>query len=64
MAIKLRRLTGTAVSRRGLYAKAPPEAIRECLNARQRGRTAPALEQTLGRRCASAVPERLSTSSA
>jgi hypothetical protein len=34
MAIKLRRLTGTVVSRRGVYAKAPPEAIREFLNAR------------------------------
>jgi hypothetical protein len=34
MAVKLRRLTGTVVSRRGLYAKAPPEAIREFLNAR------------------------------
>jgi hypothetical protein len=34
MAIKLRRLTGTVVSRRGLYAKAPPEPIREFLNSR------------------------------
>jgi hypothetical protein len=34
MAIKLRRLTGAVVSRRGLYAKAPTEAIREFLNAR------------------------------
>ena len=33
-AVKLRRLTGTVVSRRGLYANAPPEAIRELLNAR------------------------------
>ncbi len=34
MAIKLRRLTGTVVSRRGIYAKAPPEAISEFLNSR------------------------------
>jgi hypothetical protein len=34
MAIKLRRLTGTVVSRRGIYAKAPPEPIRGFLNAR------------------------------
>ncbi len=31
---ELRRLTGTVVSRRGLYAKAPPEAISEFLNSR------------------------------
>jgi hypothetical protein len=30
----LRRLTGTVVSRRGLDAKAPPEATREFPNAR------------------------------
>jgi hypothetical protein len=30
----LRRLTGSVVSRRGIYAKAPPEAISEFLNAR------------------------------
>jgi Asp/Glu/hydantoin racemase len=34
MAVKLRRLTGTVVSRRGIYAKAPPEAISEFLSAR------------------------------
>ena len=30
-ALKLRRLTGVAVSRRGTFAKAPPEAIEEFL---------------------------------
>jgi hypothetical protein len=30
----LRPLTGTVVSRHGLYAKAPPEAISEFLNSR------------------------------
>jgi Asp/Glu/hydantoin racemase len=33
-AVKLHRLTGTAVSRRGTFAKAPPEAIREFLAVR------------------------------
>lgn len=33
-AIMLRRLTDTVVSRRGIYAKAPPEAISEFLNSR------------------------------
>ena len=32
MAVKLRRLTGTIVSRRGIYAKASPEAISEFLD--------------------------------
>ena len=30
-AVKLHRLTGAAVSRRGTYAKAPDEAVREFL---------------------------------
>ena len=30
-AVKLQRLTGAAVSRRGTYAKAPDEAVREFL---------------------------------
>jgi hypothetical protein len=30
-ALKLRRLTGTAVSRRGTFVKAPPGAIEEFL---------------------------------
>jgi hypothetical protein len=30
-AVSLRRLTGTVVSRRGTYAKAPPEVIKEFL---------------------------------
>lgn len=34
MAVKLRQLTGTVVSRYGLYAKAPPEAIAEFMNTR------------------------------
>lgn len=33
-AVKLHRLTGSAVSRRGTFAKAPPEAIREFLAVR------------------------------
>ncbi len=34
MALALHRLTGTAVSRRGTYAKAPPDAIAEFLDGR------------------------------
>ena len=34
MALALHRLTGSVVSRRGTYAKAPPQAIDEFLNAR------------------------------
>jgi allantoin racemase len=34
MALELKRLTGTAVSRRGAYAKASPEAVQEFMSAR------------------------------
>jgi hypothetical protein len=34
MALALHRMTGSVVSRRGTYAKAPPQAIDEFLSAR------------------------------
>jgi hypothetical protein len=34
MALELKRLTGTVVSRRGAYAKASPEALQEFMSAR------------------------------